>query len=90
MPAVCLRLSCDQRCVLVEVWDDSVTAPARKSPRLDDESGRGLMLVEALSDRWGWYVPHGPGGKVVWAEVHYSSGGVRAAAKLDDHGAVLR
>lgn len=32
------------------------------------ESGRGLLLVGALADRWG-IEPHPPGGKTVWAEV---------------------
>jgi hypothetical protein len=27
------------------------------------------MLIEALCERWSWYVPNGWGGKVVWAEV---------------------
>jgi anti-anti-sigma regulatory factor len=31
------------------------------------ESGRGLLLVDALATRWGSLVPHG--GKVVWAVV---------------------
>ncbi|GAA1915765.1 ATP-binding protein [Streptantibioticus ferralitis] len=34
----------------------------------DGESGRGLLLVAALADRWGTQ-PHPPGGKTVWAEV---------------------
>ncbi|MFE4051076.1 ATP-binding protein [Streptomyces sp. YIM B13518] len=33
----------------------------------DDESGRGLLLVTALADRWG-SEPYPPGGKTVWAE----------------------
>ncbi|WP_245766873.1 ATP-binding protein [Streptomyces colonosanans] len=35
-----------------------------------DESGRGLLLVEALADRWG-VEPRSPG-KCVWAEVRRS------------------
>ncbi|MFF3896997.1 ATP-binding protein [Streptomyces sp. NPDC001812] len=32
------------------------------------ESGRGLLLVESLSDSWGWQPTRGAlGGKVVWA-----------------------
>ncbi|MER7051472.1 ATP-binding protein [Streptomyces sp. NPDC000351] len=34
---------------------------------LDAESGRGLLLVTALADRWG-VEPYPPGGKTVWAE----------------------
>ncbi|WP_331449206.1 ATP-binding protein [Streptomyces prasinus] len=33
-----------------------------------DESGRGLLIVAALADRWGTE-PYPPGGKTVWAEV---------------------
>ncbi|MFI5569379.1 ATP-binding protein [Streptomyces sp. NPDC051740] len=34
---------------------------------LDAESGRGLLIVTALADRWGTE-PYPPGGKTVWAE----------------------
>ncbi|WP_328767426.1 ATP-binding protein [Streptomyces sp. NBC_00286] len=36
-------------------------------PQPDDESGRGLLLVAALADRWGTE-PYAPSGKTVWAE----------------------
>ena len=49
--------------------------PARRpilSQAADDESGRGLLLVDAVADRWG-YDLHGSGrrpwGKEVWAEL---------------------
>ncbi|EFE75143.1 ATP-binding protein [Streptomyces sp. SID5466] len=34
----------------------------------DEESGRGLFLVESLATKWGWE-PRNPIGKTVWAEV---------------------
>ncbi|MCX4589462.1 ATP-binding protein [Streptomyces sp. NBC_01549] len=34
----------------------------------DAESGRGLVLVDALADRWGW-APGPPPRKTVWAEL---------------------
>ncbi|WTW93967.1 ATP-binding protein [Streptomycetaceae bacterium NBC_01309] len=37
-------------------------------PHPDHESGRGLLLVDALADRWGTD-PHPPTGKTVWAEL---------------------
>ncbi|MFJ3968063.1 ATP-binding protein [Streptomyces parvus] len=37
-------------------------------PPEDQESGRGLFLVECLATKWGWE-PRNPIGKVVWAEV---------------------
>ncbi|MFE9092828.1 ATP-binding protein [Streptomyces sp. NPDC007264] len=42
--------------------------PHRRRPAPDAESGRGLLLVEALADRWG--VKLGPvPRKTVWAEL---------------------
>ncbi|TFE42627.1 ATP-binding protein [Streptomyces sp. ICN441] len=41
--------------------------PAATAP--DGEGGRGLLLIEALADRWGWSPRAGGGpGKTVWAE----------------------
>ncbi|MFD7813744.1 ATP-binding protein [Streptomyces sp. NPDC059785] len=46
--------------------------PAAGEPGPDAESGRGLLLVEALADRWG--VADGPcPRKIVWAELALSS-----------------
>ncbi|MFI6082401.1 ATP-binding protein [Streptomyces sp. NPDC051217] len=52
----------------VEAWDRSDEAPRTKSPPADAEDGRGILLVEALTKRWGTYRPPA-GGKVVWAEL---------------------
>ncbi|MFI5986108.1 ATP-binding protein [Streptomyces sp. NPDC051555] len=51
----------------VEVTDDS-PAPPRPSrdPAPLGEGGRGLLLVEAVTDRWGTYGT--PTGKTVWFE----------------------
>jgi anti-sigma regulatory factor (Ser/Thr protein kinase) len=64
--AVRVWLVCDLRQVVVFVWDASPLPPARADPGTDAESGRGLLLVEALSDRWGCF-GYDAGGKVVWA-----------------------
>ncbi|MFH8441443.1 ATP-binding protein [Streptomyces sp. NPDC018026] len=40
--------------------------PVCEAP-LDSESGRGLLLVTALADRWG-VEPYPPSGKTIWAE----------------------
>ncbi len=46
--------------------------PRRRAPAPDAESGRGLLLVEALADRWG--VQPGPvPRKTVWAELDLPS-----------------
>lgn len=45
------------------------------------ESGRGLFLVEAFSDSWGWEtVEDSPAGKVVWALFRLPSAGGRLTA----------
>jgi anti-sigma regulatory factor (Ser/Thr protein kinase) len=58
----------DRKQVLVLVWDASPNPPTRMKPDERTEGGRGLMLVEAVSKQWDWYiVPDGIEGKVVWA-----------------------
>jgi anti-sigma regulatory factor (Ser/Thr protein kinase) len=69
LPVVHLRLWSDHVRIVVEVWDQSSLVPEAKRPEPDAESGRGLVLVEALSERWGWERVLGWSGKVVWAEL---------------------
>ncbi|MGD0375668.1 MAG: ATP-binding protein [Streptosporangiaceae bacterium] len=64
-----LWLRSDNERVLILVWDASPHMPTCLDTADDAENGRGLLLVEALSDRWDWYVTPEPGGKVVWAAV---------------------
>jgi hypothetical protein len=71
-----LRLASDRRQVLVEVWDGATAPPMPGQVSQDGETGRGLLMVEAVSSRWGYYYPsRQPRGtapderaaKVVWA-----------------------
>ncbi len=62
-------LAADGDRALIQVWDCCEAKPQRQESATSAESGRGLMLVEALSDEWGSYVPSGWAGKVVWALV---------------------
>ena len=55
------------RAVRLEVDDASPDAPARRRSTMQDTTGRGLALVEAVAAAWG-VDPHDPG-KLVWAEV---------------------
>ncbi|MEW2030239.1 ATP-binding protein [Streptomyces roseifaciens] len=77
---VCLRVAPEPRpAVRVEVSD---TRAERLPPRPGSlaapgpglaEGGRGLLLVEGLAARWGWY-PRAEGpGKTVWAEYEIPS-----------------
>jgi anti-sigma regulatory factor (Ser/Thr protein kinase) len=72
----------DRRQVVIMVWDASPRSPAGPANDLNvmTEGGRGLMLVEAISDQWSWYSV--PGGKVVWALWN-----MRASGGADDQGA---
>ncbi|WP_436774844.1 ATP-binding protein [Yinghuangia sp. YIM S09857] len=55
----------------IEVTDamDELPSSGRPTPPGSErESGRGLLIVAALSNRWG-IDPHSPSGKTVWAEL---------------------
>jgi hypothetical protein len=56
-------------CVCVEVTNHGAPFAARAvEPETLDTSGRGLMLVDALADRWG--SRHHDGATTVWFEQH--------------------
>jgi anti-sigma regulatory factor (Ser/Thr protein kinase) len=69
LPVVIVRLGSDRVRVLIEVWDGIEDAPVTERVGQDEESGRGLMLVQAVCDRWSWQTVPGWPGKVVWAEL---------------------
>jgi anti-sigma regulatory factor (Ser/Thr protein kinase) len=50
--------------IRVEVRDSGGGQPRALSPGPEEPSGRGLMIVEAMSESWG--VEHGSDGKTVW------------------------
>jgi len=62
-----VSLLIDEHRLRVEVHDDDPTLPVLRTPSPDTVTGRGLLLVEALTDRWG-AVATGAG-KVVWFEL---------------------
>ncbi len=58
----------DRAQVLIMVWDAIRQGPVRMDRGQEAEAGRGLLLVEGISVRWGWYATQEPdSGKVVWA-----------------------
>jgi anti-sigma regulatory factor (Ser/Thr protein kinase) len=75
MVQVLLRASGSR--VRAEVWDQAPGEPAPREASGDDESGRGLELVDALATNWGWHSARVPGpdpaaghmDKCVWAEI---------------------
>ena len=65
-----LWLKEDRTRVFITVWDGNPQPPVLKEDvSADAESGRGLLLVDHFSERWGWFEPAGAGGKCVWCEV---------------------
>ncbi|MDT0393916.1 MULTISPECIES: ATP-binding protein [Streptomyces] len=61
--------------VRVEVGDDSCVVPAPVGGSGLSEGGRGLVIVDAVSDRWGVVVRPDGRGKVVWFECRAGESG---------------
>lgn len=64
-----LWLLSDEAQLLILVWDASPHPPVRADVSDDAETGRGLLLVDAISEQWAWYFPAQEGGKYVWARI---------------------
>jgi hypothetical protein len=65
-----LRLMSDRVLLRVEVWDDlpaSAGVPALRHPASQEEHGRGLAIVDQLSNSWGCDQVPGLQAKSVWA-----------------------
>lgn len=68
-PPVRLWTVGSRRAVVTLVWDACPEPPRLGAPGLEEESGRGLVLVDALAE-WGHYRAASTfGGKVIWAQV---------------------
>ncbi len=67
-PPITYDVSVDGPDLLVSVHDNDPRPPGDgQDPEPGAESGRGLLLVAALSRLWGW--SPAPGGKRVWARL---------------------
>jgi len=62
-----LWLLSDRALVLIVVWDSCPQPPVRIDASGGEENGRGLLLVETISDQWGSCPTPATGGKAVWA-----------------------
>jgi anti-sigma regulatory factor (Ser/Thr protein kinase) len=64
-PPVTLRLTCDAgRALRVEVADASSQPPQVRHPGVEETHGRGVELVDLLSQEWG--VTPQDDGKIIW------------------------
>jgi anti-sigma regulatory factor (Ser/Thr protein kinase) len=69
-PRVGLAVAMKRRRVVIEVSDAAVGWPEQRRAEIAEPGGRGLPLVDVLSDAWGVRGDEpGRGGKVVWAEL---------------------
>jgi anti-sigma regulatory factor (Ser/Thr protein kinase) len=64
VPVVRLWLASDRLSLVIRVWDACDEMPARQDAGPGEIGGRGLLLVETLSQDWG--VHREADGKVVW------------------------
>lgn len=62
--AVRLAAERTEKELVVEVWDSAPHAPAIPQHAFEGESGRGLLLVDRLANRWG--ARRAGAHKVVW------------------------
>ena len=67
-PPVALLLLAIEKSLLIEAWDQSPLDLEPREADPGDECGRGLTVVAALSERWGWERTSNRR-KVVWAEL---------------------
>jgi anti-sigma regulatory factor (Ser/Thr protein kinase) len=67
-PSITLRLLSTETSLLIEAWDQSPLDLEPREADADDECGRGLTVVAALSTRWGCERT-GYRRKRVWAEL---------------------
>lgn len=63
--AFTLRLESDAASLRLEISDDGLDLPRKRTPRADEPFGRGLHIVDTLSESWGVELG-AEGGKMIW------------------------
>jgi len=79
---VVLAIVCSRGRLRVDVHDTSCSLPAVAEVPADAETGRGLLLVETLSDEWGFY--RTPAGKAVYFTLAFETGKAGKADQPDE------
>jgi anti-sigma regulatory factor (Ser/Thr protein kinase) len=79
--AVVLAIACSRGRLRVDVHDTSRSLPAVAEVPADAETGRGLLLVETLSDEWGFY--RTPAGKAVYFTLAFETDEADRADETD-------
>jgi anti-sigma regulatory factor (Ser/Thr protein kinase) len=78
---VMLAIASSRGRLRVDVYDTSRSLPAVAEVPADAETGRGLLLVETLSDEWGFY--RTPAGKAVYFTLAFEPDKADKADKTD-------
>jgi MoaA/NifB/PqqE/SkfB family radical SAM enzyme/anti-sigma regulatory factor (Ser/Thr protein kinase) len=69
-PGISVSLTAREHSLLIEVWDRAPGVPVLRAAGSSDESGRGLAIVNDLTDgRWGSHPGVSGRTKCVWAEL---------------------
>ena len=66
-----VTLTANLEAVTIEVQDQSLLLPQLRKLMPSQPGGRGLHIVNGLSDAWGT-TTHGDAGKTVWARIDHS------------------
>ncbi|MFF8617917.1 ATP-binding protein [Streptomyces sp. NPDC015350] len=66
---ITVSVNCDGQRIRFKVQDPSDERPRVCAAAEDEISGRGMLLVQALSDRWGVEASSAGAGKSVWMEM---------------------
>jgi len=70
LPAIIFAIHRRHGEIRIIVWDNGPGKPEHTAPGPDAETGRGLAIIDTLTDRnWGWWPTPASGGKVVWAAI---------------------
>ncbi|MFF9076079.1 ATP-binding protein [Streptomyces sp. NPDC014872] len=77
---IAVSVSCDGQRIRFKVQDPSDEQPRVRAAADEAMSGRGMLIVEALADRWGVEAPSDGTGKSVWMEMSCTPASGREAA----------
>jgi len=79
-----IMIETSQHAVRVQARDSGPGQPTPRSPTPSEPSGRGLRIVEAMSDAWG--VVASPGGKTVWFDLGRQDANTGDRGEAASHG----
>ena len=74
-----VRIERTEQLVCIEVVDGGVGKPSLRHAQPRDRSGRGLRIVDVLSDEWGVRRDGSGRGKAVWFNISLESAGAAAS-----------